>query len=276
MSSPYIGNAAYPPPATVPLPADSDPQRATTYNAAYQALADQIAYQMRLYGPARMGGLSDLHAVSDARLGEIFFVLGYGYYSYQSGALATNSPIVEPATGMGVGAWVSSLWAILFGNGAATNPPKITPALIANSIIKTGELLTTAASITTVTTSSSSFSTLVDSGSHPVAGTITDAKASDALYLWVGPLSVIYGGTGYAEARVKVVRGLATTYYKRIQGLTGYQDFAFRYDIPTDGDINVSLEIASSDGTATHSFASPSDWGPAGNFLWAHYQLVRP
>jgi hypothetical protein len=280
MTDLYTGNSAYPPPSQVRLPTDDMPQRASSYNPAFQDLADQVAYQARLYGPERMGSIADMQAITDARDGELFHVTNSGYYQYFGGVLAARVPIVYAATGMGAGAWVSDLYAILFN---ASNPAKIVPALIGNAIVKAGGLLVVGTSVVT-SFSVSSYANVKDDGGADVAATggsaLTGVLSGDQLYLTVGPLSLLVGGGSHtAKFRTHIQQGATDTYYEQQYIDDGGSGWHFHVHDSIrhtciDGDLSIFLEVASVSGS--HSIQSPGNWGPAGRFEWGHYQLVRP
>lgn len=265
------------------------------YNAT--GMADGSQWMHELFqsvldakNPARMkssllpsGTTGQMQAVTGAIEGSAFLVPQIGWFTYTTAFYIPISPFIYSATGMGTGLWVSTLLLSVLGQLA---PPKIQESLIPNKqIIQCAPVYTASAVAQHVATVSPTQTR--DTGSNPLSTTISGARAGDLLEFQVGPFIINPTVFSKTHARVRVTQDAVESIWEDSAGnpIVGFPS-DYRSTVFFDGlfaststsDITVVVEHwngTTGDSGTINTPGAGVQWGPAGQYQWAKYKLIR-
>jgi hypothetical protein len=265
--------------ATVQLETDSDVQRATSYNPSAQELADNIAWLRRKTRDRVFGSYADMATnVTDAELYDIAYVVGRGFYHYDTATITTDSPWIVPALGMTEGVWISE-FALSLLEGT---PTRVKAGLLPN--YQTVDLLEAVSAhvVNFHMTNQGSVWTPIQDTSSPAVNLITNITEAhlfgDVIEMEFGPFDLQVTDGDWVGMRARVVQD-GVDYYYPIKQTSPYGSVHWhaRYLSSSDAAIVVTLEATnSSDHTSQiGSSGGGAGWGLASLFPWMTGKLLR-
>lgn len=233
-----------------------------------------------------VGHTNDMMAITGGQSGDLFFVLGQGWYYYDPWTSTVNAPYLLPATGIGSGTWI---WAnkdgVLLRN--ATTTPKLLDNLLPywQLVNLTRQPLT----VRIIYSMTESWANVTASDGTTNIGLTLSASGgaiqlNDRFDMDIGPFVLSNSAVGLVlQARVIVTQNSIQSIYgfgpRVAVGVDLPVSFPIKYTNNGAYDISIQVQAkASSAGLAqliSPQYDSTAQWGLTGRFDWLSVNQYR-